>query len=69
MGIKKQTDETLLNSNILSGDNDAYFENYIQSIVIKNFGNNDIKLNPSVARLVKSAIVKEYINERNGITE
>ena len=69
MQIKRNTDETLLlNENILVG-NDAYFESYIQQQVIKTFKLNAIKLNPEVAKLIKSAIVREYINEREGITE
>ena len=67
MQIKHNTDETLLlNENILVG-NDAYFESYIQQQVIQIFKSNAIKLNPEVARVVKSAIVREYINEREGI--
>lgn len=67
MGIKHNTDEMLLNSDILK--NDAYFESFIQQQVVKIFKENEIKLNPEVARLVKSAIVREYVNEREGITE
>ncbi len=67
MGIKKNTDEMLLNSDILK--NDAYFESFIQQQVVMIFKENEIKLNPEVARLVKSAIVREYVNEREGITE
>lgn len=67
MGIKKNTDEMLLNSDILK--NDAYFESFIQQQVVMIFKANEIKLNPEVARLVKSAIVREYVNEREGITE
>lgn len=68
MEIKKNTDEMLLNSNILD-NNDAYFEGFIQQQVVRTFKANEIKLNPEVAKLVKSAIVKEYVNEREGITE
>ncbi len=67
-GIKHNTDEMLLNSDILN-NNDAYFESFIQQQVVNTFKANDIKLNPEVAKLVKSAIVREYINEREGITE
>ena len=69
MQIKRNTDETLLlNGNILAS-NDAYFESYIQQQVIQVFKSNAIKLNPEVAKLVKSVIVREYINEREGIAE
>lgn len=66
IGIKIETDEKLLNSDILS-NNESFFENYIQQQVVLKFKDNEIKLNPEVAKLVKTAIVKEYINEREGI--
>lgn len=68
IGIKTETDEELLNSNMLSsGDNDPYFYRYIESLVVNKFKEFEINLNPEVAKLVKNAIVKEYINEREGI--
>lgn len=66
MAIKTDTDEKLVNANILVS-NEAFFESYIQQQVVLKFKENDIKLNPDVAKLIKSAIVKEYVNESEGI--
>ena len=68
MGIKNDTDEKLLNSDILN-NNESFFEGYIQQQVVLKFRDADIRLNPEVAKLVKNAIVKEYTNEREGIVE
>ena len=68
MGIKNDTDEKLLNSDILN-NNESFFEGYIQQQVVLKFRDADIRLNPEVAKLVKNAIVKEYTNEREGIAE
>ena len=66
MAIKTDTDEKLVNANILVS-NEAFFESYIQQQVVLKFKENDIKLNPDVAKQIKSAIVKEYVNESEGI--
>ena len=68
IGIKNDTDEKLLNSDILNS-NESYFDGYIQQQVVLKFRDGGVHLNPEVAKLVKNAIVKEYTNEREGIVE
>lgn len=68
IGIKTDTDEKLLNSDILNS-NESYFDGYIQQQVVLKFRDGGVHLNPEVAKLVKNAIVKEYTNEREGIVE
>jgi type I restriction enzyme, R subunit len=64
--IKEKIDGTLLSSsNVIF--NEGYFSKLVQQNVVRDFKNNDVKLNPNVANYVKECIVNEYLNEMNGV--
>jgi type I restriction enzyme R subunit len=60
--IKETTDLQLLNADILQ--NTGFFENFVQSAVVRQFSEKEIEIDPDIARLVKNVIVREYMNER-----
>jgi type I restriction enzyme R subunit len=64
--IKKQSDDkVLINSRLLN--NEGYFDQMMMQTVINTFENNKIKLDPSSAKYINACLVKEYINEFQGI--
>ncbi len=64
--IKIQADDkVLLNSNILN--NESYFEKLMLQMVIGNFQNANIALEPESAKYINGCVVKEYMNEFQGI--
>jgi len=64
--VKKKTDEkVLLNNKILN--NDGFFDKLMMQIVINSFDQSKIKLDTESARYINGCVVKEYINEFQGI--
>ncbi|RIJ48755.1 type I restriction endonuclease subunit R [Maribellus luteus] len=66
-GIKNEADETVLqNSRILS--NESYFEQLMIKLVINKFvRENNIKLDAESSKYINSLVVKEYMNDFNGV--
>ncbi|MFZ1385763.1 MAG: type I restriction endonuclease [Thiolinea sp.] len=66
--VKQQADESVMqNRNIL--DNDSYFERMMQRHVVQQFHQaQHIKLNPDSTRYINQLVVKEYLDEFNGVT-
>lgn len=71
MNVKEKTDEkVLLNESVLN--NDGYFEGLVRQIVMEEFkkiklGENTNRLDLDTARYINANVVKEYINEFNGV--
>jgi len=66
MDIKKQADEkVLINTKLL--DNEGYFDKMMIRMVIENFDKIKIVLEPESAKYINNCLVKEYINEYQGI--
>ena len=71
MHVKERTDEkVLLNESVLN--NDGYFEGLVRQIVMEEFkkiklGENTNRLDLDTARHINANVVKEYINEFNGV--
>jgi type I restriction enzyme R subunit len=64
--IKKQTDDKILiNTKLLN--NEGYFENLLMKMVMDNFLNSKINLDPDSAKYINNLLVKEYINEYQGV--
>lgn len=64
--IKAQVDDKLLiNTNILN--NESYFGGTMMGIVVNSFDQTKLKLDPETAKYINSCLVKEYINEYQGI--
>lgn len=66
--VKQQADDSVMqNRNIL--DNDSYFERMMQRNVVEQFHLvQDIKLTPDSTRYINQLVVKEYLDEFNGVT-
>ena len=68
LDIKKQTDEkVLLNTKLL--DNESYFEGLMMKTVFDSFGKTKIDLEPESATYINNCLVKEYMNEYQGIQQ
>ena len=66
MEIKKNTDEkVLLNSKLL--DNEGYFSQQLIQLVIGAFDRIKVALEPDSARFINGLLVKEYVNEYQGV--
>jgi len=65
--IKQDADEKVLINNKLL-DNESYFEKLLMQLVIKGFGKTSIDLEPDSATYINNCLVKEYVNEYQGIT-
>ncbi len=71
MHVKERTDEkVVLNESVLN--NDGYFEGLVRQIVMEEFnkiklGENTKRLDLDTARYINANVVKEYINEFNGV--
>lgn len=66
LDIKKQADEKILNNkNILNAE--GYFEQYMIGTVINSFEKNKINLESDSAKYINTCLVKEYINEYQGV--
>ena len=66
LDVKKQADDkVLLNNNLLN--NESYFDKLMMQMVLKSFTKTNIKLEPESAKYINSCVVKEYINEFQGV--
>jgi hypothetical protein len=66
MEIKKQADDkVLINNHML--DNEGYFIQFMSPLVMSGFENHKINLDPEAAKYINGQVVKEYVNEYNGI--
>ena len=66
LNIKQQADDkVLINSRMLN--NESYFDQLLMKMVLDGFGKNNIKLEPESAKYINHLVVKEYINEYQGI--
>ena len=62
--VKTEADEKVLtNSKMMENEN--YFNNFMQPLVITGFEENEIKLDPQSAKYINGYVVKEYLNEFN----
>ncbi len=66
MTIKKQADDKVLDNERLL-ENEGFFGQMMGQIVITNFEQSHIKLEPDSARFVNGHVIKEYVNEFHGI--
>ncbi|MFI0400846.1 MAG: type I restriction endonuclease subunit R [Thiolinea sp.] len=66
--VKQHADDSVMqNRNIL--DNDRYFERMLQRSVVQQFHQaQHIKLTPDSTRYINQLVVKEYLDEFNGVT-
>ena len=67
-GVKQAADEQVLqNTQILN--NESYFDRMMMPLVIDQFKNQQkINLNPEASKYINQLVVKEYMNEYNGVT-
>ena len=67
-GVKQAADEQVLqNTKIL--DNESYFDRMMMPLVINQFKNQqNINLNAEASKYINQLVVKEYMNEFNGVT-
>jgi type I restriction enzyme R subunit len=66
LDIKKQVDEkVLINTQMLN--NESYFDKLLIQMVIGSFGKSNIELDPESAKYINTCLVKEYMNEYQGI--
>jgi len=66
LDIKKQADEkVMINTKLLN--NESYFEQLMIQMVINSFEKSNIKLETESAKYINSCVVKEYINEFQGV--
>jgi type I restriction enzyme R subunit len=64
--IKKQIDEkVLINTKMLN--NESYFEKLLMPTVLDNFEKAKVNLEPEPATFINGCLVKEYINEFQGV--
>lgn len=66
--VKQHADDSVMqNRHIL--DNDSYFERMMQRSVVQQFHEaQNIKLTPDSTRYINQLVVKEYLDEFNGVT-
>lgn len=63
--IKEETDDQVLQNNgILK--NESYFGTEVGRKIIKQFGDQSIKLNPDSVKYINALVVREYMDEFNG---
>lgn len=66
MGIKSQVDEKILiNTKLL--DNEAFFHGIVIQDVIKSFDKTGVRLDVESAKYINNCLVKEYVNEYQGV--
>jgi len=66
--IKTQVDEKVL-INIKSLDNEAYFYGVVINEVIQSFSKTGVRLEPESAKFINNILVREYVNEYQGIEQ
>jgi type I restriction enzyme R subunit len=59
-------DKVLLNTNLLN--NESYFDKLMMQTLVNDFEQLNIKVDSESAKYVNSCLVKEYVNEFNGVT-
>jgi type I restriction enzyme R subunit len=65
--VKSDVDEKVWqNTQML--DNEEFFNKLMMSNVISSFTSEHIPLNPEITRYINGLVVREYINEFNGVT-
>ena len=55
----------LINTKLL--DNESYFDSLMIKTVIGSFGRTKIELDPESAKYINNCLVKEYMNEYQGV--
>ena len=65
LDIKHKTDDQILYQKAVL-NNEPYFAQEVQPLVITGFGSNALKLDPATARQIKDLIVGEYMKEYRG---
>jgi type I restriction enzyme R subunit len=66
MAVKNQADDkVLINNRVLN--NEKYFDSLMAGIVIKSFKGANIILEPESAKYINNCVVREYMNEHQGI--
>jgi type I restriction enzyme R subunit len=66
LDIKNQTDDkVLINTKLLN--NESYFEKLLMQLVMGSFDKTKIELDPESAKYINGCLVKEYMNEYQGI--
>lgn len=65
LGIKHETDNRILYQNAVL-NNEPFFAQTIQPLVITNFGSNALKLDTTAARQINGLVVGEYMKEYRG---
>ena len=67
ISVKSDVDEKVWqNTQML--DNEEFFNKLMMSNVISSFTSEHIPLNPEITRYINGLVVREYINEFNGVT-
>jgi len=66
LGIKHKTDDQILYQKAIL-NNEPYFAQGVQPLVITDFGSNALKLDPTTARQINDLIVAEYMKEFRGV--
>ena len=64
LNIKAEADEKVLTNNQML-NNENYFNDFMQPLVIMGFEDNKINLDPQSAKYINGYMVKEYLNEFN----
>ena len=62
--IKMKADDHVITNNKIM-ENESFFNNFMQPLVIAGFEENKVKLDPQSAKYINRYVVKEYINEFN----
>ncbi|MBV5342259.1 hypothetical protein JZU68_01115, partial [bacterium] len=66
LDIKKQADDkVLINNKMLN--NESYFDKMLMQMVIGSFEKNKINLEPESAKYINACLVREYMNEYQGV--
>lgn len=65
LGIKHKTDERILYQQAVL-NNEPFFAQSIQPLVITSFGNNSLKLDATAARQINELVVDEYLRDYRG---
>ena len=64
--IKQKTDEkVLLNTNLLN--NDGFFSGLVMQLLVGSFDKIKVSLEPDSAKFINNLLVREYINEFQGV--
>ncbi|MCC7117984.1 MAG: type I restriction endonuclease subunit R [Anaerolineales bacterium] len=66
LDIKQKTDEkVLLNTNLLN--NDGFFSGLVMQLLVNSFDRIKIPLEPDSAKFINNLLVREYVNEYQGV--